>query len=54
LFDEKEKEKNIMQWIAKPVELRLVYLAKIKNSKDEKQTIAIAKTPGHRKIRKVM
>jgi len=29
-------------------------LAKIKNSKDEKETIAIAKTPGHRKKRKVI
>jgi len=26
-----------------------VHLAKIKNFKDEKETIAIAKTPGHRK-----
>jgi len=29
-------------------------LAKIKNFKDEKETIAIAKTPGHRKKRKVI
>jgi len=29
-------------------------LAKIKNFKDEKETIAFAKTPGHRKKRKVM
>jgi len=31
-----------------------VYLAKVKNFKDEKETIAIAKTPGHRKNRKVI
>jgi len=29
-------------------------LAKVKNFKDEKETIAIAKTPGHRKDRKVI
>jgi len=29
-------------------------LAKIKNFKDEKETIAIAKTPGHRKKREVI
>jgi len=29
-------------------------LAKVKNFKDEKETIAIAKTPGHRKKRKVI
>jgi len=29
-------------------------LAKIKNFKDEKETIAIAKTPAHRKKRKVI
>ena len=31
-----------------------VYLAIVKNFKDEKETIAIAKTPGHRKSRKVI
>jgi len=31
-----------------------VYLAKVKKFKDEKETIAIAKTPGHRKNRKVI
>ena len=31
-----------------------VYLAKVKNFKDEKEIIAIAKTPGHRKKRKVI
>jgi len=30
-----------------------VYFAKVKNFKDEKETIAIAKTPGHRKNRKL-
>jgi len=34
--------------------LSWVYLAKIKNFKDEKETIAIAKTPGHRNNRKVI
>jgi len=29
-------------------------LAKVKNFKDEKETIAIAKRPGHRKNRKVI
>jgi len=29
-------------------------LAKVKNFKDEKETVAIAKTPGHRKNRKVI
>jgi len=29
-------------------------LAKVKNFKDEKETIALAKTPGHRKNRKVV
>jgi len=29
-------------------------LAKVKNFKDEKETIAIAKTPGHQKKRKVI
>jgi len=29
-------------------------LAKVKNFKDEKETIAIAKMPGHRKNRKVI
>jgi len=28
-------------------------LAKVKNFKDEKETIAIAKTPGHRKKRRL-
>jgi len=31
-----------------------VYLAKVRNFKDEKEIIAIAKTPGHRKNRKVI
>jgi len=31
-----------------------VYLTKIKNFKDEKETTAIEKTPGHRKKRKVI
>jgi len=31
-----------------------VYLSKIKNFKDEKETTAIAKTPGHRKKRNVI
>ena len=35
-------------------ELSWVYLAKVKNFKDEKEIIAIAKTPGHRKNRKVI
>ena len=35
-------------------ELSWVYLAKIKNFKDEKEIIAIAKTPGHRKKQKVI
>ena len=34
--------------------LSWVYLAKVKNCKDEKEIIAIAKTPGHRKKRKVI
>ena len=34
--------------------LSWVYLAKVKNFKDEKEIIAIAKTPGHRKKRKVI
>jgi len=29
-------------------------LAKIKNFKDEKETIATAKTPGHRQKRKII
>ena len=29
-------------------------MAKVKNFKDEKETITIAKTPGHRKNRKVV
>jgi len=29
-------------------------LSKVKNFKDEKETIAIVKTPGHRKNRKVI
>ena len=35
-------------------ELSWVYLAKVKNFKDEKEIIAIAKTPGHRENRKVI
>ena len=35
-------------------ELSWVYLAKVTNFKDEKEIIAIAKTPGHRKKRKVI
>ena len=42
------------QTLRNEAELSWDYLAKVKNFKDEKETIAIAKTPGHRKNRKVI
>jgi len=40
--------------LRKAILMSWVYLAKVKNFKDAKEIIAIAKTPGHRKNRKVI
>ena len=49
-----ENEHSLLIVVKQGVELSWVYLAKVKKLKDEKETIAIAKTSGHRKNRKVI